>query len=659
MGLHTGEPSVGGERYVGLGVHRAARICAAAHGGQVLVAAVTRDLVEDELPADVGLADLGEHRLKDLDRPERLSQLVIDGLRRDFPPPRTAGAVPQEGRERELAQAAQSAVSAEQLPAFRILGPLEVVGEDGLLPLGGQKQKAVLAILLLNAGRAVGTDHLIDALWGGNPPRTAATSLQNLVSQLRKLVGAEALATQPPGYVLRIEPEQIDFNRFNRLVAEARSVDAEERAGLLRAALALWRGAPLADFAYDAFAQNEIGRLEEARLNAIEQRIDADLELGRHDELVGELEAIVAEHQLRERPRAQLMLALYRGGRQAEALQAFQDARRALVEELGIEPSPPLQQLHAAILRQEGSLQPRSPARAVEDHYDEAVRALAAARLVTVLGPDAGMPPARDVAAHLAVCFGLDHEPALTKISQHILLTQGVGPLYDELHALFKREQAPAPVHRFLASLPPLLRARGLPQQLVVSTAYDHTLEHAFEEAGEELDVVAYIADGPDRGKFLHVPADGLPRVIDEPNAYASLDVERRPVLLKIHGQADRDPARVWDSFVVSEDDYIDYLTHAEVASVIPVTLVARLRRSHFLFLGYGLEDWNLRVFLRRVWGRDRVTYRSWAVEPTPGPLAHEFWRERDVEVFVVPLDEYVGELRKRAEELLAPEVPA
>ncbi len=213
-------------------------------------------------------------------------------------------------------------------------------------------------------------------------------------------------------------------------------------------------------------------------------------------------------------------------------------------------------------------------------------------------------------------------------------------------------------MHRFLASLPPLLRARGLPQQLLVSTAYDATLERAFDDAGEELDVVSYIAEGLDRGKFLHVPPDGSPCVIDEPNAFASLDLERRPVLLKIHGQSDRDPARVWDSFVVSEDDYIDYLTHAEVASVIPVTLVARLRRSHFLFLGYGLEDWNLRVFLRRVWGRDRVAYRSWAVEPTPGPLAREFWRERDVDVFVVPVDEYVGELRRRAEELLAPEVP-
>jgi DNA-binding SARP family transcriptional activator len=543
---------------------------------------------------------------------------------------------------------------------FRILGPLEVVDDAGeAVVVSGQKQRALLAILLLRAPEVVSTDRLVDELWGEQAPRTATASLQNSISQLRKMLGGDRLVTRSPGYVLRIEPGELDLDRFERLLQEARQQEPDERLRTLSEALAIWRGPPLADFETESFAQAEARRLDELRLVATEDRLDAALEHGADSQLVGELELLVSRHPLRERLRGQLLLALYRSGRQAEALEAYQEARRALVEELGIEPSPPLQQLHAAILRQEGGLQPRSPARAVEDHYDEAVRALAAARLVTVLGPDAGLPPAHEVAAHLAGSFGLDNEPSLTKISQQILLTQGVGPLYDELHALFEQEHAPAPVHRFLASLPPLLRARGLPQQLVVSTAYDDTLERAFDDAGEELDVVSYIAEGADRGKFLHVPPDGHARVIDEPNAYASLDVERRPVLLKIHGQADRDPARVWDSFVVSEDDYIDYLTHAEVASVIPVTLVARLRRSHFLFLGYGLEDWNLRVFLRRVWGRDRVSYRSWAVEPTPGPLAREFWRERDVEVFVVPVDEYVGELRKRAEELLAREVPA
>ena len=543
---------------------------------------------------------------------------------------------------------------------FLILGPLEVVGESGEpVEVAGQKQRALLAILLLRANEVVSTERLVDELWGEQPPRTATASLQNSISQLRKLLGADRVVTRSPGYLLRVEPGELDLDRFERVVREARQEAPDERLRMLSEALLLWRGPPLADFETDSFAQADARRLEELRLIAAEDRMDAALELGAETQLAGELELLVSRHPLRERLRGQLMLALYRSGRQAEALDAYQSARRALVDELGIEPSPPLQQLHAAILRQEGGLQPRSPVRAVEDHYDEVVRALAAARLVTVLGPDAGLPPSSEIAAHLAASFGLDHEPTLTKISQHILLTQVIGPLYDELHGLFEREQAPAAIHRFLASLPPLLRARGLPQQLLIGTGYDHTLERAFDEAGEKLDVVSYIAEGPDRGKFLHVPADGGPRVIDEPNAYASLDIERLPVLLKIHGQADRDTARVWDSFVVSEDDYIDYLTHAEVASVIPVTLVARLRRSHFLFLGYGLEDWNLRVFLRRVWGRDRVAYRSWAVEPRPSALAREFWREREVDVFVVPLDEYVAELRRRAEDLLTPEVPA
>ena len=542
---------------------------------------------------------------------------------------------------------------------FRILGPLEVVDDSGdPVEIAGQKQRALLAVLLLRANQVVSIERLVDELWGEQAPRTATASLQNSISQLRKRLGADRVVTRPAGYVLRIEPEELDLARFEQLLGEAREQEPDDRLRTLSEALDLWRGPPLADFEAESFAQADARRLEELRVVAMEDRVDAALEQGTASQLVGELELLVSRHPLRERLRGQLMLALYRSGRQAEALEAYQEARRAFVQELGIEPSPPLQQLHAAILRQEGGLQPRSPARAVEDHYDEVVRALAAARLVTVLGPDAGLPAAREVAAHLAGSFGLDHEPALTKISQEILLTQGIGPLYDELHSLFRREQTPAPVHRFLASLPPLLRARGLPQQLVVSTAYGDTLERAFDAVGEELDVVAYIAEGPDRGKFLHVPADGPPRVIDEPNVYASLDLECRPVLLKIHGQADRDAARVWDSFVVSEDDYIDYLTQVEIASVIPVTLVARLRRSHFLFLGYALEDWNLRVFLRRVWGRDRVAYRSWAVDPKPGPLAHDFWRERDVDVFIVPLDEYVGELTRRAEELLTPEVP-
>ena len=242
---------------------------------------------------------------------------------------------------------------------FRILGPVEVLDREKALALGGQKQRAVLAALLIDAGHVVSTDYLVDALWGEHPPKTAATSLQNFVSQLRKALGPEVLVTRPPGYQLRLEPGQLDLDRFTALVEEARAAGAEERAATLRKALGLWRGAPFADFTFESFAQPEIARLNELRLSVLEERFDADLEAGRHAELVAELEPLVAEYPLRERLRALLMLALYRSGRQAEALQAYQDARSALVDELGIEPSPELSQLHGSILRQDSALDRR------------------------------------------------------------------------------------------------------------------------------------------------------------------------------------------------------------------------------------------------------------------------------------------------------------
>src|SRR5687768_6835096 len=241
---------------------------------------------------------------------------------------------------------------------FRILGPLEVVDDGHPVRLGGRNQRALLALLLLNAGEVVSTDRLIDALWGENPPRTAQTSLQNAVSQLRKALGTERLATKPPGYVLRLGDDQLDVERARLLISEARTREAEDRARLLREAEALWRGPALGEFAYDAFALPAIGRLEELRLSVIEERVDAELALNRHPDLVGELEALVAEHPLRERLRGQLMLGLYRTGRQADALHAYQGARRVLREELGIDPSPALQKLHNAVLRQERSLDP-------------------------------------------------------------------------------------------------------------------------------------------------------------------------------------------------------------------------------------------------------------------------------------------------------------
>ncbi len=239
---------------------------------------------------------------------------------------------------------------------FRILGPLEVRDGDRLLPLGGPRQRAVLAVLLTRANEVVSAEKLIDELWGDEPPETAANVLQGYVSHLRKELGPDVLLTRAPGYLVQLEPGRLDLHRFERLLDEARAETAERAAATLREALALWRGPALADFAYEPFAQAEIARLEELRLVALERRIEADLAAGRDAELAGELEGLVSKHPLRERFRGQLMLALYRSGRQAEALEAYQAARRALVDELGIDPSPALQELERAILRQDSSL---------------------------------------------------------------------------------------------------------------------------------------------------------------------------------------------------------------------------------------------------------------------------------------------------------------
>ena len=418
---------------------------------------------------------------------------------------------------------------------FRILGPLEVLNDGTPVLLSGQKQRALLAVFLLRANDVVPAERLIELLWGESPPRTAPTSLQNLVSQLRKALGPGLLLeTRAPGYRLRLEPDQLDLSRFEGLVRRAREAEPPERARLLGEALALWRGSPLVDFAYELWAQNDIRRLEELHLGVLEERIAVELELDRHAELISELETLVAEHPDRERLRGQLMLALYRSGRQAEALQAYQSARRTLVDELGIEPGPDLQRLNASILRQESSLE-RVRSAEPEDSLGDVVRALAAGRVVPVLGPRAEASGAPNLVEHLVKAFDYAESAGdLTRVSQYIATISGEGPLYDALHDLYGVELAPGRVHRFLASLPPLLRDRGAPHQLIVTTAYDLALEQAFSEAGEEFDVVVYLATGRNRGKFLHLALDGPPTVIKEPNLYATeLSLERRTVILK------------------------------------------------------------------------------------------------------------------------------
>ena len=537
---------------------------------------------------------------------------------------------------------------------FRILGSLEVLDEGLAVPLAGRNQRAVLALLLLHANEPVSTERLVDQLWGEHPPRTATTSLQNAVSQLRKLLGTGFLLTRPTGYVLELDADQLDLTRFERLVREARAAEPDAKAALLREALGLWRGSPLADLELETFAQSHIHRLENLRLGVLEERIAADLDLGADAELVAEIEALVRAHPLREQLRGNLMLALYQCARQAEALAAFHDARRTLIDELGIEPGPELQALYGSILRQE-RLFIRVAQPALEDHYDEVMRAFGAGRLVPVLGPGVGGVAGHELATLLATRFELDVDGrGLAYVSQAVAARNGIGPLHDELHLALARDFEPSLLHSWLAGLPPLLRRRSLPQQLIVSTSFDTGVERAFAAAEEELDVVIYVASGRDRGKFLHIPPSGETVVVEQPNAYTGLALEERSVLLKIHGHVDHGATRELESFAVSEDDHIDYLAGVEAAGTVPVQLAARLRRSHLLFLGYAVDDWSLRVFLRRVWGHDRLAYRSWAVQSSAESLARELWHERGVDAYDVGLDGYSEELARVTAELAA-----
>jgi DNA-binding SARP family transcriptional activator len=265
---------------------------------------------------------------------------------------------------------------------FRLLGPLEVFDGTRAVVVGGGKRRSLLAVLLLHGNEVVSADRLIDELWGEHPPPTAAKGLQVYVSQLRKELqnGAdrdgEVLVTRANGYMLQLGPDDIDVQRFERSVSAGEHAlaagEPDRAAQRLRHGLALWRGPPLADFTYEPFAQQEIARLDELRLVAIAQRIDADLALGRHAQVVGELEALVRGHPMRERIRGQLMLALYRCGRQAEALETYRDGRRKMSDELGLEPGPELRELETRILAHSPELAaPAAPRRRIPRERDD------------------------------------------------------------------------------------------------------------------------------------------------------------------------------------------------------------------------------------------------------------------------------------------------
>jgi DNA-binding SARP family transcriptional activator len=279
---------------------------------------------------------------------------------------------------------------------FRVLGPLEVIDDGRVIALGGARQRALLAILLTRANEVVSAERLIDEMWGDHPPKAAANTVQYFVSQLRKLIGPDRIVTRPPGYLIRVQRGELDLERFESLVERG-------DAAALHEALSLWRGPALSDLAHEAFAAAEIGRLEELRLVALELRMDCDFELGRHAQAVGELEELVAAHPLRERLRALLMLALYRSGRQAEALAAYQQARKALVE-LGLEPGRALQELEGAMLRHDLSLEARPTSAAAPERSILVApqQMVAMEALLAIAEPLARRPPRELVLAALS-----------------------------------------------------------------------------------------------------------------------------------------------------------------------------------------------------------------------------------------------------------------
>jgi predicted ATPase/class 3 adenylate cyclase/DNA-binding SARP family transcriptional activator len=409
MGLHTGTAQERGEDYFGTVVNRAARIGAAGHGGQVLVSAATAELLADD---DWSLVDLGEHRLKGLTRAEHLFQLHAEGMADVEIPIRLAGTG----------------------AAVRLLGGVEAAVNDRAVTLGGQRQRAILAILAIEVGRVVSMEHLIDSVWGEAPPETVRASLQVQISQLRRAFADAgspgAIETRPPGYALILEREAIDLHRFNHHAEQARAAaysgNITEAGRLARSALADFAGTPFAGLRELAWAEAVAVQVDTHRLDMIELAADADLAAGKHEAVVAELELVAADNPYREGLWERLALALYRCGRQADALERLGRLRRGLLDELGLDPSAAVLALENAILRQDPTLDARSsvprpaeqpapgsrlpasrPLVGRSNVIATATELLSRERLVTLLGP--GGVGKTSIANHVAARRVADH----------------------------------------------------------------------------------------------------------------------------------------------------------------------------------------------------------------------------------------------------------
>ena len=272
------------------------------------------------------------------------------------------------------------------------------------------------------------------------------------------------------------------------------------------------------------------------------------------------------------------------------------------------------------------------------------------------------LPSGSELSKFLATSFQYPDENVndLSRVSEFVDLISGSGPLYDELHRVFDNDYPLTSLHQFFANLPDAFRKKEYPPryQLIVTTNYDDLMEKAYAKASQEIDIVTYIASGDNAGKFLHIKPSGEEETVHKPNEYQGIELDEfenliRPVVLKLHGAVKRKEIGADnDSYVITEDHYINYLTNTDISTLLPLTIAHKLRRSHFLFLGYGLRDWNLRVILHRLWGDQKLSYLSWAIQRDPDEIESKIWRNKGVEIFNEDLKSYIQLLQQCLNEL-------
>jgi hypothetical protein len=322
---------------------------------------------------------------------------------------------------------------------------------------------------------------------------------------------------------------------------------------------------------------------------------------------------------------------------------------------------------------------PPASAQDLDLHFSTVINALKDRRLIPFFGAGVNLcdrpqevvweetqheylPSGGELATYLIRQFTYpgDQPHDLLRVSQFAYAINGSGPLYEKLHHIFSADYPPSSLHRFFAELPANLSRLGYPavddplrpRFLFVTTNYDNTLEAAFRAVGQAFHALTYQAEGSNRGRFLHVlPGELVSQLVDKPNEYEGFKQDRHPAILKIHGAVDRSRVEN-DSYVITEDHYINYLSHTEVAQLLPVVLSNQIKRSHFLFLGYSLSDWNLRAMLHRIWGDQKLSYNSWSVQLNPSNVDKKLWDKRGVEIIDLPLHDYVSELSGRLQAL-------